>query len=207
MKIGEVKDIKKVVIIGSIILASLIGLSFINYRKKKIALVSKMFEGIEEVGNNRGFADSTFEDMMRNVGWKDGEAWCSYFAKLVYIKALPSLEQDINKWFSGSSQLTYQNVANGKSDYFEIVQDGKPKKGDVVIWQNIGDSSKGHVGIVVKTYLGNPYKFDAIEGNTNFQPDFSGQGQLVDIVPHETKVNESDSVYQSKILKGFIRLK
>jgi hypothetical protein len=77
----------------------------------------------------------------------------------------------------------------------------------VVIWQNIGDSSKGHVGIVVKTYLGNPYKFDAMEGNTNFQPDFSGQGQLVDIVPHETKVNESDSVYQKQNLKRLYSVK
>ena len=201
------KITKNIIIIGSIVVLSLIGLSFINYRKRRIATISKLFEGIEEVGSNQGFASETFQKMMSDAGWKSGEEWCSYFAKLVYIKALPSLESDIRNWFSGSSQMTYNNVANGKTSKFEIVEDGKPMKGDVVVWQNKSNAGTGHVGIVVKTYLGNPYKYDAIEGNTNYQPGFSGQGQLVDIVPHEGKVGESDNVYSSKILRGFIRLK
>jgi hypothetical protein len=198
-----IKKFAPIIIVGFL---AIIGVSFINYRKKQIKKTGLMFEGIEEVGSNQGFTNAAFEKMMRDVGWKDGEEWCSYFAKLVYINALPKFEDDIRKWFSGSSQRTFENVQSGKTDKFEIVE-GRPKKGDVVIWQRKAAPSKGHVGVVVKTYAGNPNKFDAVEGNTNYDPAFSGDGQLVDVVPHETAIGETDSVYKSLRLRGFIRLK
>jgi hypothetical protein len=202
------KTTTKYIIAGSIVLVmGVIGLLFINHRKKRIANVSKLYMGVEETGNNQGFNNSVFEKMMREVGWTSGAQWCSFFAKMVVANALPNLREDIDKWFSGNSQSTYNNVANGKSDKFEIVKDGLPKKGDVIIWQTKNNSSTGHVGVVTKTYPGKPHKFLAVEGNTNYDPEFNGDGQLVDTVPHETKVGEQDSVYRTKILRGFIRLK
>lgn len=202
------KTTTKYIIAGSIVLVmGVIGLLFINHRKKRIANVSKLYMGVEETGNNQGFNNSVFEKMMREVGWTSGAQWCSFFAKMVVANALPNLREDIDKWFSGNSQSTYNNVANGKSEKFEIVKDGLPKKGDVIIWQTKGNTSTGHVGVVTKTYPGNPHKFLAVEGNTNYDPEFNGDGQLVDTVPHETKVGEQDSVYRTKILRGFIRLK
>ena len=47
----------------------------------------------------------------------------------------------------------------------QMSRNGRPKKGDVVIWQRINSPSKGHVGIVTKAYISSPTKFDAIEGN------------------------------------------
>lgn len=202
------KTSTKYIIAASIVLVlGIVGLTFINYRKKRIKNVSKLYMGIEETGNNQGFNNSVFEKMMREVGWTSGAQWCSFFAKMVVANALPNLREDIDKWFSGNSQATYNNVANGKSEHFEIVKDGLPKKGDVIIWQTKNNSSTGHVGIVTKTYPGKPHKFLAVEGNTNFDPEFNGDGQLVDTVPHETKVGDQDSVYRTKILRGFIRLK
>jgi len=202
------KTSTKLIIAGSIVLVmGVVGLLFINHRKKRIANASKLYMGVEETGNNQGFNNSVFEKMMREVGWTSGAQWCSFFAKMVVANALPNLREDIDKWFSGNSQATYNNVANGKSDKFEIVQNGLPKKGDVIIWQTKNNSSTGHVGVVTKTYPGKPHKFLAVEGNTNFDPEFNGDGQLVDTVPHETKVGEQDSVYRTKILRGFIRLK
>jgi len=201
------KNWKIAITISGIFVASIIGLSFINYRKKRIRNVSKLYTGIEEIGDNQGFNNAVFEKMMREVGWTSGAQWCSFFAKMVVSNALPNLKDDVDKWFSGNSQATYSNVANGKSEKFEIVKNGLPKKGDVIIWQTKGNSSTGHVGIVIKTYPGKPHKFLAVEGNTNYDPNFNGDGQLVDKVPHETKVGEQDSVYKTKILRGFIRLK
>jgi len=202
------KTTTKYIIAGSIVLVmGIIGLLFINHRKKRIANVSKLYMGVEETGNNQGFNNSVFEKMMREVGWTSGAQWCSFFAKMVVANALPNLKEDIDKWFSGNSQATYNNVANGKSEKFEIVKDGLPKKGDVIIWQTKNNTSTGHVGVVTKTYPGKPHKFLAVEGNTNYDPEFNGDGQLVDTVPHETKVGEQDSVYRTKILRGFIRLK
>jgi hypothetical protein len=202
------KTTTKFIIAGSIVLVmGVVGLLFINHRKKRIANVSKLYMGVEETGNNQGFNNAVFEKMMREVGWTSGAQWCSFFAKMVVANALPNLKEDIDKWFSGNSQATYNNVANGKSDKFEIVQNGLPKKGDVIIWQTKGNTSTGHVGVVTKTFPGKPHKFLAVEGNTNYDPEFNGDGQLVDTVPHETKVGEQDSVYRTKILRGFIRLK
>jgi hypothetical protein len=201
------KRTRNIIIVGSIVIFAMVGLSFINYRKKKVARLSLLFQGVEEVGNNAGFSNDTFEKMMREVGWKNGEAWCSYFAKVVYLYALPNLSDDINKWWGGSSQATFQNVKNGKSDEFEVITSGRPKKGDIVIWQRINSPSQGHVGIVTKAYLNSSTRFDAIEGNTNYDPSFSGEGQLVDIVPHDTEIGKPDSQYPSLRLLGFIRLK
>lgn len=202
------KTSTKLIIAGSIVLVmGVVGLLFINHRKKRIANVSKLYTGVEETGNNQGFNNAVFEKMMREVGWTSGAQWCSFFAKMVVSNALPNLREDIDKWFSGNSQSTYNNVANGKSEKFEIVQNGLPKKGDVIIWQTKSNASTGHVGVVTKTYPGEPHKFLAVEGNTNYDPDFNGDGQLVDTVPHNTKVGEQDSVYKTKILRGFIRLK
>jgi hypothetical protein len=198
----------KYIIGASVVLVlGIVGLTFINYRKKRIKNVSKLYMGIEETGNNQGFNNAVFEKMMREVGWTSGAQWCSFFAKMVVANALPNLREDIDKWFSGNSQTTYNNIVNGKSEKFEIVKNGLPKKGDVIIWQTKNNTSTGHVGIVTKTYLGEPHKFLAVEGNTNFDPEFNGDGQLVDTVPHNTKVGDQDSVYRTKILRGFIRLK
>lgn len=201
------KKTRNIIIVSSIVIFSIVGLSFINYRKKKVARLSLLFQGIEEVGNNAGFSSDVFEQMMREVGWKNGEAWCSYFSKVVYLYALPKLADDINKWWGGSSQATFDNVKNGKSEEFEVITSGRPKKGDIVIWQRINSPAQGHVGIVTKAYISSPTKFDAIEGNTNYDPDFGGEGELVDIVPHDTEIGQPDSQYPSLRLRGFIRLK
>ena len=201
------KRTRNIIIISSIVVFSIVGLSLINYRKKKVARLALLFKGIEEVGNNSGFTNDTFEKMMREVGWKNGEAWCSYFAKVAYLYALPNLTDDINKWWGGSSQATFDNVKNGKSEEFEVITSGRPKKGDIVIWQRTNSPSQGHVGIVTKAFLNSATKFEAVEGNTNYDPSFSGEGQLVDVVPHDTNIGEPDSQYPSLKLRGFIRLK
>lgn len=192
--------------IGVALVLGGVGLSFINYRKRKIKRKAYLFEGIKEVGNNAGFNSETFEKMMREVGWKSGEQWCMYFAKNVYVQSLPKLADDFKKVLSGSSQLSFNKVDEGKSDYLETIKEGSPKKGDIVIWQRKSDKSKGHAGVVVDVSEGGK-KFTAMEGNTNFDPAFNGDGQLVDVVPHETNYGDSDSTYKTMILRGFIRLK
>lgn len=192
--------------IGIVLLLGGIGLSFINYRKRKIKRKAYLFEGVKEVGNNSGFSSEIFEKMMRDVGWKSGEQWCMYFAKNVYVQSLPKLADDFKKVLSGSSQRSFNNVDEGKSEYLETIKEGSPKKGDIVIWQRKSDKSKGHAGVVVDVSEGGN-KFTAMEGNTNFDPAFNGDGELVNVVPHETKYGESDSTYKTMILRGFIRLK
>lgn len=192
--------------LGVLVILTGIGLSFINYRKRKIKRKAYLFEGIKEVGNNAGFNNETFEKMMREIGWKGGEQWCMYFAKNVYVQSLPKLSEHFKKVLSGSTQGSFNKIENGDSEYLEVVKEGSPKIGDIVIWQRQTDKSKGHAGIVIDVSDGGK-KFKAMEGNTNFDPEFGGDGQLVDIVPHETNYGSSDSTYKRMNLRGFIRLK
>lgn len=200
------RGIKIAIVISAILILGGVGLSFVNHRKKKIIRQAKLFKGIEEVGTNAGFDNETFEKMMREVGWSGGDQWCMFFAKNVYVHSLPKLAKDFQKNLSGSTQGSFSNIEKGASPYLEVIKEGSPKVGDIVIWQRKNDSSKGHAGIVIKVKDGGK-KFDAIEGNTNYDPEFMGEGQLVDIVPHETNYGEGDSVYKSLRLRGFIRLK
>ena len=181
---------------------------FINYRSRKIKRIGKSFEGVEEIGNNQGFSDEALQTMLRESGWKGGEAWCMYYAKAIYKKALPNLSDKIQKQLTGSTMVNWSNAVQGKLENFEAITSGKPKIGDIVIWQRINDSGKGHAGIVVKN---NSKKFDggfvAVEGNTNYDPSFQGEGDLVDIVDHTLNYGEPDGTYKGLKLKGFLRLK
>jgi len=194
------------VAIGGIILLS----SFTRKKSKmseaeKIIKTAKLYEGIKEVGNNQGFTNAAFQNMMSSVGWKSGDQWCAFFCKAVYNNALPELASDFNKSLGGSTQRTFNNVKAGKSQHLKVVTSGTPAIGDIVIWVNKSDSSKGHAGIVIELNGGN--SFTCIEGNVNYKPATSGENELVDIVPHKTSIGSTDSVYRTKNLRGFIRLK
>jgi hypothetical protein len=178
---------------------------FYNYRKRKLKRFAMLFEGIKEIGNNQGFNNEAFESMLREIGWRGGEAWCMYFAKAIYVFALPKLAEDFNKSLSGSTQLSFNNVASGKSASLQIVTSGKPKVGDIAIWQRVNDSSRGHAGVVVKV-KNNGNVYETIEGNTNFQPSFQGEGDLVDRLEHELNYGGTNSTFPNLRLRGFIRL-
>lgn len=46
--------------------------------------IATSFEGIKEVGNNRGFNNKAFERLMLGVGWYPGAPWCAFALQLVY---------------------------------------------------------------------------------------------------------------------------
>jgi hypothetical protein len=181
---------------------------FINYRSRKIKRIGKSFEGVAEIGDNAGFSDETLQQMLKESGWKGGEAWCMYYAKAIYKKAVPKLADKIQKQLTGSTQGSWNDAVQGKLENFEAITSGRPKIGDIVIWQRISDSGKGHAGIVVKT---NAKKyangFTSVEGNTNYDPSFKGEGDLVDTIEHNLNYGEVDKIYKNLRLKGFLRLK
>jgi hypothetical protein len=174
--------------------------------KRRLKRLALLYRGIKEQGFNAGWQDKTFEEMMKNVGWKGGEAWCMYFATMIYVNALPKYAMDIKKVLGGSTQGSFNRVEKGESDLFEAVKSGKPKVGDIAIWQRVSDAGKGHAGVVVKVYDGGK-KFDCIEGNTSDDPTFKGEGDLVGRVTHNLAYGEKSNTYPSLKFRGFIRLK
>jgi len=132
---------------------------------ERIALVANSLVGQTEVKGNLGFTDAQFQVMMEAVGWKRGEAWCAYFAELVWKLVnvrYPKANQELDKLFSGSTVQTWKNFFS--SPY---ITNDQPVKGAVVIWQKFKNGEgqwSGHAGIVSEVH---DSKFVSIEGNTN----------------------------------------
>lgn len=98
---------------------------------------------------------------MESVGFQSGQAWCAYFAELVFKEAYPS-NKDLDKHFSASAVTTFYNFQ--KANYKIL---SKPEVGSLVIWQNQKDGKPqwtGHAGVVVES---NGDSFKSVEGNTN----------------------------------------
>jgi hypothetical protein len=127
----------------------------------------------EKVGKNVGFKDAAFESMMKSVGWRGGQAWCSYYVKLIYMQ-LFSFDRDyISKYFSGGAVqnlLTFESLNRGGDLKYVASRKNDPQIGDIFVLQ-------GHTGIVVEVYgvEGGGYKVLTVEGNTNFKGSREGE--------------------------------
>jgi hypothetical protein len=173
-------------------------ISFFTYRnRKKIIAVSKAFIGQQEISGNTGFQNDEMERLMKEVGWKPGDAWCVYFAKLMWwLKSPEWLKPKIKTAISGSSQQTWQNVSNDPA----FVVSKIPRPGDMVIWQTykngVGQSS-GHAGIVTKVNINN---FQTVEGNTSGS---SGTNEGIAVAERVREYNFDAN--NGLRLKGFVR--
>ena len=119
---------------------------------ERIALTANSLVGQTEVKGNLGFTDEQFQTMMEAVGWKRGEAWCAYFAELVWKLVnvhTPKINKELDKLFSGSTVQTWKNFLD--SDW---INSEEAVKGALVIWQKYKNGEpqwSGHAGIVVDT--------------------------------------------------------
>ena len=127
-----------------------------NQTQKKIRKIALSFLDERELDNNSGFEVPKFQQLMEMVGWRKWQAWCAYFAELVWQQAGQE-----SATFSGSAVQTFRNFDElGRTSQL-------PEVGDVVIWQNYGDGKPkwtGHAGIVV---LVKGKYIVTVEGNTN----------------------------------------
>jgi len=158
-------DNKKIIIPVGILIVLIVVLVIVLVKMKGRAVnFANRFVGVEEIGNNQGFFNPTFQKLLQNVGWKPGNQWCGFFAKMVYTNSLkPKHKELAKKLMNGSTQLTLKNFKNDKSGLFEISD--KPKKGGLVIWQSLKDKTRGHIGVIAKTFRNKG--FQTIEGNSN----------------------------------------
>ena len=128
----------------------------------------KGYSQIQEVvskSKNKGFTDASWEAMMKEVGWKSGEAWCAYFVKLVYMQFFSFDRQWLSKNITGSARGNFDNVIRlnrtGDKRYVAIATN-TPQVGDIAVWGKLGE---GHTAIV--TQVNSATSIKTIEGNTN----------------------------------------
>lgn len=164
--------------------------------RARIKAFAKAMVGQKEVTGNMGFQSAEFENMMKEVGWKEGDQWCVFFAKLTWWQKAPAfLKPKIKSAISGSSQTTWENVSKDPA----FVTSKIPKPGDMVIWQSYKNGVPqwtGHAGIVEKVGFND---FKTIEGNTN-----DAGGREGYIVAQKDRTFNFDTNNGLR-LKGFIR--
>lgn len=128
-----------------------------------VIAAAKSIIGQKEKPGNSGFTDPLFEARMKSVGWKDGEAWCTYTGELIWKQAITpdhSLYSELNKCFDGSAVKTWQNFKRSKS----FKTGSLPKEGALAIFQ-LGRGWQGHLTVVIE--LKDAGRFQTVEGNTN----------------------------------------
>jgi hypothetical protein len=201
----QIKTWQKVLFVGSIV-------AFALYYKRDtlkkyfdFSKLTKLFAdkwvGVKEIGFNKAFTNEVFQNMLKNVGWKSGEAWCMYFAKAIHFevyKDKPQVQQNIKKILSGSTQSSFLNAQNDKTRTYTTATN--PKIGDIAIWQSQGDKSMGHAGIVAK--VNNNGTIETIEGNTSDKN--ISEGDLVAIKIRKSGVGQGISG-SALVLRGYIR--
>jgi hypothetical protein len=201
----QIKTWQKVVFVGSIVAFAL------YYKRDTIkkyfdfSKLSKLFAdkwvGVKEIGFNKAFSNDVFQNMLRNVGWKSGEAWCMYFAKAIHFevyKDKPQIQANIKKILSGSTQRSFVDAQNDKTGTYTTATN--PKIGDIAIWQSQSDKSKGHAGVVAK--VNNNGTIETIEGNTSDKN--VSEGDLVAKKIRKSGVGQGISG-SALVLRGYIR--
>ena len=166
--------------------------------KDRIKQIAISFVGMQEIPGNLGFKDARFEELMTEVGWQRSQAWCSYFAELVWKLAFkelhPELLSVIDNLFSAGAVATYNKFKDSN-----FVVDKKPEIGSVAIWQTWKNNQphwSGHAGIVVGICGGN--EIITVEGNTNA----SGGREGIEVAQKRRKL--SFDAKTGLVLKGFL---
>lgn len=162
----------------------------------KIKEVAKSYLNKREKPANSGFIDQEFEKRMKAVGWHLGDAWCAFFAELVYKDAYaainPLILPELEKLFNASATATYKNFDLAPS----WAKSKVPVEGALVIWRH-GTGWQGHVGIVDQVNADG--SFYSIEGNT----DSEGGREGVEVARKLRKVNKTLSPTGLNVV-GFI---
>lgn len=155
------------------------------------------WKGVVEIGENSSFQNDVFQTMLKNVGWKSGEAWCMYFAKAIHWETYVTQRNLINKILVGNTQNSLVNAQNDKTGTYTV--SNTPKVGDIVIWRNQNVPTRGHAGLVTK--VNDNGTINTIEGNTSFVSATEG-----DTVENKVRKSAIGSVLDKNVkLRGYIR--
>lgn len=133
---------------------------------QRIVPISKSFVGIFEVGgNNMGFSNDHYEELMREVGWREGLSWCS-FANLVTLDSAKIDRKGMTGW--SPSSYNRKNVVFTDGEWKQEFREGdifsltyQKFKNDKTRFKGIG-----HTGVVEKLADGGRNVI-TLEGNTS----------------------------------------
>lgn len=147
----------------------------------KVHEIARTYLGEQELPKNSGFKNEVFASKMIDVGFQKGQAWCSYFAELCTVEALPTKRMQLSSIFDASAVKTFNNFKKAGYKAHLI-----PEPGMIAFWQTFNNGVAdwtGHTGPVSDVIItASATMFKCIEGNTN---DKGGrEGYIVAERPH-----------------------
>ena len=174
------------------------------------------WEGQKEIEGNQGFRDMEFQHKMEQMGWEKGQAWCAYFAELIWKEAYRNFDSDIipklNELFHAGAVRTFNNFSSSREFEDGLV----PDFGSLIVWQKyvldkgrLKADWRGHIGVVLDPvlppidrilYVKNkqPYTIFCMEGNTNSK----GGREGIEVARKKRTVDFS--IKTGLVLKGFV---
>lgn len=129
-----------------------------------VRVTANSYVGVREKGgNNRGFTDRGLKNMMADVGWKPGYAWCSFFVRAMLDEC--GIASTVTGWSPTAYNKKDVIFTNGR--FYQSFSSG-----DVLVmtlsYSKFKNTSRykaiGHTGIVDAV---GKYSARTIEGNTN----------------------------------------
>jgi len=160
-------------------------LSEYNYKAGVAVQIADSFEGIKEVGNNQGFDNKNFEQMMFEVGWWKGAAWCAFSLKLIYN--LAGIKTTVTGWSPTAYNKKHIIFTDGK-----LREPIKPGDSGTLSYAKYKNNPKrfkaiGHAFIIKKT-VGNSAVVTG-EGNTDGNGSREGNGFYEKIRPLNANIH------------------
>lgn len=124
--------------------------------------IAKSFDGIKEIGKNRG---EFIDRLNRFTKVPLGSPYCASFVSFVIDSADKIAPKDCKIKYKVKSALA-QRLRNKQTYSAKLVLEGKryPKASEVIVWQK-GKTQFGHAGIVTKDWK-NIFG-ETIQANTN----------------------------------------
>jgi hypothetical protein len=146
----------------------------------QVFYLSESFVGTKEIGSNSSFNSVAYERMLKNAGWKRGQAYCSYSVKGVLDSC------NIDNTITGWSPTSYnkKDVIYTEGNFIQ-----QPDGTDVMVmslsyskYKNDRSRYKaiGHTGIIKEV---NKYSVTTYEGNTDSDGTREGNGFYMKIRP------------------------
>jgi hypothetical protein len=147
-----------------------------------VRATASYYVGVKEKGgNNKGFTSRELKNLMVDVGWKPGYAWCSFFVMAMLKEC--DIPNTINGWAPTAYNSKDVVYTNGK--FYKSFN----SKDVLVMTLSYNDAGKGrfknigHTGLVDAV---GQYSVRTIEGNTNergARDSRSGDGVYIKIRP------------------------
>ena len=160
-------------------------LSEYNYKASIAVQIAESFEGIKEIGDNRGFDNKNFERMMLEVGWWRGAPWCAFSLRLIYN--LAGIKTTVTGWSPTAYNKKHIIFTDGK-----LREPIKPGDSGTLSYAKYKNNPKrfkaiGHAFIIKKT-IGNSAVVTG-EGNTDGNGSREGNGFYEKIRPLNANIH------------------